>query len=455
MDLIEKIELELPSLTRNLYSIGVKRSSKKLDDILNSIGEYKIRHTKFYTKFFYESFINNSFELERIFRWYDSENRNNSMEDEIFDIEGKTIDFHLKDFPDDSSFIYEISEISEVFIACIIKFILYSNNDEYVYNLKRFLMIRLKRYTHKFNFDVIGENNLSVDGLIIEAFKSSFKTIKIKSKHEKNYEFFKDLKNSYLFDFMCKFDIAITTQMKENNIFFMSSRVNAGYNRQGLLEIIPKSIYNSDLIIHFKKAMSSEDIATKYLSFYHIIEYYFDSLYNQRIIENLRKWFIDPQICLLDDHTILNIVDEAKKLKGKSIEDGQGNEFEAFKLVLEKYIDLNKLKMKLKAFTKERMEKLYGVKINEANMLDFYKNQSVGFLSKEFKINFNDDNSVLNNIRNRIYQTRNSLVHSKDSYTLKTYNPYDDEKDLRKEIPLIKTIAIEIIVNSSTVLSNV
>lgn len=196
--------------------------------------------------------------------------------------------------------------------------------------------------------------------------------------------------------------------------------------------------------------MSSNDIATQYLSFYHIIEYYFDSLYNEYIISEMKGWLADPQLSLDKGSDILKFVDKAKKFKGKSSKDGQGNESDALRLVLEKYVKLDKLTMKLRDnYTKERVKKIYGVNINETNILEFYRRNSVKFLEDNLNIDFNSKDSACSNIRKRIYNTRNSLVHNKDSYNLKKYHPYDDEEELRKEIPLIKMIAMEIIINTS------
>ena len=201
--------------------------------------------------------------------------------------------------------------------------------------------------------------------------------------------------------------------------------------------------------------MSSNDIATQYLSYYHIIEYYFDTLYNKYIIEQMKRWMKDPQISLDEDASILKLVDKAKKLKGKTSEDGQGNEFDALRLVLERYVDIEKLKLKLeKNYSKKSIKEIYGVNIEEPNIYEFYKEKSVDFLDNNLKIDFNNDDTAYRNIRNRIYKTRNSLVHSKDNYTFKTYNPYDDERDLKKEIPLIKIIAMEIIINTSEEIEN-
>lgn len=447
MTLAEKLIAEYPTLIKEYEEKGIKISTEKLDNILLIENKYNLRFTKIYSDYTYESFVNESVQLRLFLRnkWYSFDEDDKVEKEEI-------IDFYKREIESDKSFIYEISEISEEFIAYILRFILDSGEPEYIANLKRYLMIRGRFIPKESKFN----QEYALDDLIIEIFKSSYITLKIKSKKERGYNFFKSLKNSFLFDFMCRFDAVLTTQTKENNRLFMKpDKYKEKYDKERLLSIVPKLKYNSDLIIHFKKAMSSNDIATQYLSYYHIIEYYFDSVYNKYVIENVKNWLRDPQISLNDDVSILKFVDKVKKLKGKTSEDGQGNEFDALRLVLEKYVDIEKLKLKLKEnYSKERIKVIYSVNINEYDIYEFYKNNSVDFLGDNLKIDFNNDSTAYSNIRKRIYETRNSLVHSKDNYTLKTYHPYDNEKDLKKEIPLIKMIAMEIIINSSEEIEN-
>lgn len=447
MSLADKLRFKYPALIKKYEEQGIRISTERLDKLLNK-NIYKLRYTKIYSNFTYESFINEQMSSHLLWRrnWNSLDEDNNVENEEI-------IDFYKREIDSDKSFIYEISEISEEFIAYILSFILDSNDSEYITNLRRYLISgrRYRRDDSKYN------QEYTLDDLIIEIFKYSNKTLKIKSRKKRDYNYFKNLKNSYLFDFMCKFDVVLTTQTKENNRLFMrSDKCIEKYNEKRLLNIVPKLKYNPDLITHFKKAMSSNDIATQYLSYYHIIEYYFDAVYNKYVVEKVKNWLRDPQIYLEEDSSILKFVDKVKKLKGKTSEDGQGNEFDALRLVLEKYVDIDKLKLKLEEiYPKERIKEIYGVNIEESNICEFYKRKSVGFLGDNLMLDFNKEEAAYSNIRNRIYKTRNSLVHSKDNYAFKTYHPYDDEEDLKKEIPLIKMIAIEIIIKSSKKLDNI
>lgn len=433
MSLAKKIKKNYQEIVNTFAENDIDISTDKLDSILEDSNKYQFNYTKIYSENTYEAFLNLPLEIKGNQQLFYSE-------------EIKKKDFYQRNFEEQKKYIYEISKISDIYIAYILNSILESRNEVYIKNLNRILERIIFNYKFRMNTQFT-----TLEDYIIEEFKRSYITLKIKSKETTDYEFLKSLKNSYLFNFMCTFDIVLTTQTREKNELFMETYdYDKKYDEKKILDIEPKEIYNSDLIIHFKKAMSSTDIATQYLSFYHIIEYYFDSLYNEYIITEMKRWLADPQLSLDKDSDILKFVDKAKKFKGNSSKDGRGNESDALVLVLKKYVNLKKLKDKLYTnFTKEKVKKIYGVNIDENNILDFYKRNSVKFLGDKYKINFNSEDSVYSNIRNRIYATRNSLVHNKDSYNLKKYHPYDDESELRKEIPLIKMIAMEIIISTS------
>lgn len=360
MNLAEKLKSKYPEIIDSFEKSSVKISTEKLDNILQNNTKYNLKFTKIYSDFTYESFINDSLEMKDYYtlKNFHEERTFRILKELERDItsEGKEeIEFYARELKKDENFIYEISEISEVFVAYILKYILEENDSKYNENLKM-ILLEIKEFS---SLTYRLPKNFTLEDAIIKFFKHRFRTLKIKSQKEREYDFFKSLKNSYLFDFMCKFDIVLTTQTKENNELFMKTdNYSEKYDEKKILDIDPKKSYSSDLIIHFKKAMSSNDIATQYLSFYHIIEYYFDSLYNEYIISEMKGWLADPQLSLDKGSDILKFVDKAKKFKGKSSKDGQGNESDALRLVLEKYVDLDKLKMKLRDnYTKERVKK--------------------------------------------------------------------------------------------------
>ena len=91
---------------------------------------------------------------------------------------------------------------------------------------------------------------------------------------------------------------------------------------------------------------------------------------------------------------------------------------------------------------------------NSINRIDdtsvnYYKTTAVPFADKGNTIDFDTEpEKVYAAIRNRIYATRNAIVHSKEGEKSK-YEHFKHDKQLAKELPLIRAVAEEIIINSA------
>ncbi|MFG3613178.1 hypothetical protein [Rummeliibacillus stabekisii] len=110
-------------------------------------------------------------------------------------------------------------------------------------------------------------------------------------------------------------------------------------------------------------------------------------------------------------------------------ENGSGNEQQSLNYVLNKYItDIDSFKNRI---TEDELNyyRQNTAKFSKGNQIDW---------DKEYK-------KVINAISTRIYKNRNSLIHSKSTKKDETYHPYKDREELKKEIPLIKSIAETII----------
>jgi len=88
----------------------------------------------------------------------------------------------------------------------------------------------------------------------------------------------------------------------------------------------------------------------------------------------------------------------------------------------------------------------------DPTLLEYYKSNMVPFSNGD-QVNFNesDVDNIYRKLALRIYKTRNSIVHSKE-INKPTFRPFKDDKDLLKEIPLIRFVAEEIIINSAEIL---
>ena len=113
------------------------------------------------------------------------------------------------------------------------------------------------------------------------------------------------------------------------------------------------------------------------------------------------------------------------------------DEKNALLLCLKKYVDISELKNSLNNV--------------DSTLISYYENTSVPF-SGGACVDFNKENDViLKQLQDRIYSTRNSLVHSKDGIKSK-YVPFRDDNMLIKEVPLLKFISESVILQESKIL---
>lgn len=173
----------------------------------------------------------------------------------------------------------------------------------------------------------------------------------------------------------------------------------------------------------------------KYLSFYHILEHFFEKIYNDELINSIKNELTKPSFSYKrnkDVYELIKIVQDKLKYKNDEF---QINEPEALLLVLNKFInDFNEIKNELHSY--------------DDKLLNYYKSTEIEF-SNGNRVNFDDSREkILKNLRERIYKTRNSIVHSKETEKSK-YLPYKHDSILQKEIILMRILAEKIIISSS------
>ena len=202
------------------------------------------------------------------------------------------------------------------------------------------------------------------------------------------------------------------------------------------IETIPRREYISDVVDYYRLAFSSADPYIKYISFYHIMEYFYDEVYKRKIVADLINKITHPDFSYKGEEKVYEIATFVKNRMHMNDESGQGDELESLKYVLKEYVDIEQLKNKLNSI--------------DQDSIMFYQSNKVAFC-KAPTIPWNDSEGVYNQIARRIYYTRNSLIHSKSGKNRERYKPYKDEKELQKEIPLVRVIAEMIIINSSKI----
>ena len=255
-------------------------------------------------------------------------------------------------------------------------------------------------------------------------------TLKINSEKELDLSLYKNMMHSYLFNVSYNHDITLTIVdfAEKRNSF------RKGVKREGRL--FPYKSYNQKLINYYYQGASTSIPFTKYLAFYHVAEFFFQSIAEQDAFQEIEKFITKPSFSPYEKEHIREFYSQIKKKIRSQREDGVWEEKTGLLLCIKKYIP-------------ELENLLTAIEIIDPSSVDYYKNTPVDFADGGSTINFDDDHDkVYVAIRDRVYSVRNAIVHSKDGEKLR-YEPFNHDKELSKEIPLIRAISEEIIINSA------
>ena len=268
--------------------------------------------------------------------------------------------------------------------------------------------------------------------LIKRIFK--FYTLKITSNSSRKLSQYIDITNSFLFTLSYNLDTSIV-EMRLIDEFMRWNRLSPV--RRANIEDIdpPRRRYISDLVHHYQMGVSTDNPLLQFISFYHVLEYFFEDIYSQDLVDNIKDRITNPSFSYKrpkDLKELIKFIEAKKKQRG---DDFSYNELEALELTLKKYINLENIKATIEEY--------------DATLIDYYKDNLVTF-SKGASVDLTSGSSEQNfkNLAGRIYNTRNAIVHSKEGNKPR-YIPFKHDKELMKEVPFIRFIAENIIINSS------
>lgn len=187
---------------------------------------------------------------------------------------------------------------------------------------------------------------------------------------------------------------------------------------------------------YYYQGVSTDIPFTQYLAFYHVAEFFFQTIAEQDAFQEIEEYITRPSFSPYKKEDIRAFYNRIKKKMREQKEDGLWDEKTGLLLCLKKYVkDLDTLQSTIAEI--------------DPTAIEYYKTEQVSFASDGVKINFADSQeAVYANIRNRIYAVRNAIVHSKEGERLR-YEPFRHDKELLREIPLIRAVAEEIIINSA------
>ena len=265
-------------------------------------------------------------------------------------------------------------------------------------------------------------------------------TVKVRSPIHATHTELKKMANSYLFNIAYNSN----TIMSIWDISEEYKPIRRRIQRNG--QLFPYKSYKNELIKYYYQAATAGMPLTQYLAYYHVAEFFFKSIAENEAFDNIEKLITHPSFSPYNKECIRNFYKKIEKIMKTQKEEGVWDEKIGFLLCLKKFVpDLNELKDCINDI--------------DANALEYYRDNNIPFASPEneisnqvkdsVRINFNDSSdAIYANIRNRVYLVRNAIVHSKNGEKLR-YEPFKHDKELQKEIPLIRAIAEEIIINSA------
>lgn len=262
-------------------------------------------------------------------------------------------------------------------------------------------------------------------------------TVKISSTKTISIRKLRDFASSFEFHVIYKSSIAISEYTDLQEMYSLGNSVFR-YSREEISSP-PLRIYNREVLDYYTMAMETRDPFTMYISFYHVVEHYFDAVFRKKLTENIREKITHPDFSYKSEEKLYDLAKYIKKHMNSDDDSGKGNEFESLKYVLMEYVPIEDLKNQINSIN--------------PNAMAYYQNTLVPFTSStKTKIAWADSQGAYTNIATRIYETRNSLVHSKSGQVANQYRPYKNNGDLTLEIALIKAVAELVIINSSEIM---
>jgi len=263
-----------------------------------------------------------------------------------------------------------------------------------------------------------------------------FLTLQITSEKNRSNTELEKFSSAFLFQLSYNIDVALVPQRHIEEIV-RSGRINR-VRRSSIDDLDPpRRHYISDLVHHYQLAVGADNPFLEFISYYHVAEHFFETVFNQDLVEKIRSKLTQPDFSYKrkkDIGVLIKDISKSLQIRNESI---TFSELEALRLTLENYIDFEDLKNKIDDY--------------DSTLRDYYRTTKVGFSNgDEFDLSGSDHAVLAKKLASRIYKTRNAIVHSKDSEKSK-YMPFRDDKILVREVPLIRFIAEQIIIESSSI----
>lgn len=266
-------------------------------------------------------------------------------------------------------------------------------------------------------------------------------TIKITSNKARDLSSFQQYKSAFEFLLMYRGGFAINNFTSIFEIIRMRSLSKYSRPEFPILDAPPRKIYNQDALDYYRLGFASSDPFISYISYYHVLEFFFEKAFKEEIVDRVREQLTSPNLSLKDDDNLFRFAKKIGNELSNNRNKGYGNEYNELIYVISKYINTTELEMRIAEIEPDAPKR--------------YETSKCFLASKKTKICWNDgQDKIINSLVKRVYQTRNALVHSKDQDISenKRYSPFADEMRLKEEIPLVRALAELVLISTGTII---
>lgn len=196
-----------------------------------------------------------------------------------------------------------------------------------------------------------------------------------------------------------------------------------GLRRNSELQF-PLRIYNHELLAYYSLAFGTDSLLLAYIALYKILEYFFTASSEKPLLCGIAAKLVEPDFSYTKEKKLRELTKIIRS------HDAKFNERRLLQAVLEDHLNIAEVRDWITEFDKQ-------------NSAYFTTERNV--FAKDMKVDISDD-ELFPTIATRIYHIRNVLVHNKEGEDARFIPFSGQEKDLRKEIPLLLYLAERLII---------
>jgi hypothetical protein len=260
-------------------------------------------------------------------------------------------------------------------------------------------------------------------------------TIRITSERRQSPQAFAELAHALYFHLSFNLDVSLVPRRSFEAL--LRSRPSITRTRE-LRELDPpRRTYVPDLVDHYQMAVGSQSPVVQFLSYYHVMEHFFEEVFTEDLVARMRDAITQPDFSVRRSRDVRRLIKVVTSSLRARDEEVAINEEVALRLTLEKFVELDRLVGRLEDFDETIVEYLRsnGVRFCDAPTVD---------------LGGDDREKVFQTLARRVYAVRNAVVHAKEG-SRKRYRPFEHDAELRREAPLLRVLAELVIIGSGTV----